>query len=240
MILLRKRAQLEEGLDLGDIINDHNPEVSVKRTPSDIPVLVNSQGFPDSDIKDIPVIGAAIGKPISAELLKHYQDFPEMAYLIGQILGSLRENTNLKVVVTSVDQSRTGKRRKNSEGHLAGSAIDIVFMITEEGQNYVILDLMDSVAFYNYLIHISQALIQPLANIGSAMKLQPVIIGCEYDHVHIEMPWSNRIFPSTNSQIRCTGVPSGIVLASFYNPQKQYGLSSRRIGDGEGRLNLLC
>jgi len=223
------------------------PDVSAKtivecrRSVAGVPLFVNGEVIDPKLVKDGDAIfGVTLGSPASQKARDVLINIPQRKYLIAQVLQAFRELTSLEAIVTSHDLSRGGGKRQNSEGHLNGFATDIIFVLTDaDGNRNVVLDLMNSVAFLAYLRSVSIQVFPALQATATMWQGKPMIFGCEYDHLHIEWPWTERVLPSERSFLRIEGIPAGVVIGTFYNPQPQYGLSQNRAGDGDGALLIL-
>lgn len=208
-------------------------EIRAIRTSTGVPVLVGATEFTKSALKEIAIFGMVAGKPVSSGAIDALNEVPEKRYFIQKVLQAMRDHTNMTVVVTSHDCSRTGKKRVNSEGHLDGSATDVSFCIPsgEEGETLApLVDILNSLSFLSFLKDVATAAFPASVDVARMHWTKPTILGVEYDHVHIEWPWSQRLLPNSPGFISIREVPAGFAIGSFYNPQTVYGLPQSRSG----------
>lgn len=211
--------------------------LTIMRTPTGVPKVVTSDPV-DGKYSEHSILGLVIGYPISNAQEQAILSAPERRFIITNFLKFLRSKTVFQVAVTSHDQSRNGAKRSKSEGHLSGSSTDFIILIEdpETHKRYNVLDTMDSIAYATFLADVASefhALYQPhFANFS-----KPLIIGCEFDHTHIEWPWADRAIPMQPATIRIPSIPAGIVVGSFYNPQLSYGMPQVRSSNPEKILS---
>jgi len=214
--------------------------IELLRSASGVPLLCSSDSIPAKSVKPDELFGLIAGSPISINERDHLGTFPERRFLIRSLLGVIAENTSLLVITTSHDQSRNGKKRMNSKGHSTGSSTDITLCLKRDDGSYaVVLDLMNSVAFMSFLRDVAMKVFPFVQQVNKFWPHNPLVIGCEFDHIHIEWPWTVRVLPSERSFLRLTDIPAFIQVGTFYNPQPLYGLPSRRASIDDGILFML-
>lgn len=211
----------------------------MKNNKVDFSVLRIKDGFPilcSSDV--INLDDTEIKKPFGRAFVDSFSTdemMPERSFMIQNFVKTLSSNTACEVIVTSHDQNRMGQKRRDSEGHLKGYATDFIFSSNDDKKDYhPLVDLGNSVSFLSYLRTCSKDIFASLARTGNLWGDNPLIIGIEYDHLHIEWPWSTRTFPMVQGLLLLKEVPSRIIIALFYNPQPSYQLPDYRSGYQKG------
>jgi len=215
------------------------------RSKGGVPLTCSDAGIPSKSVKQHPIFGHYVGKPFSLNALEQLDGNPERRYVLSGVIRILQENSGLLLIMTSHDQSRSGARRRTSTGHLAGWSSDYIWACpsgSEEAGDamyYPVLDLMNSISFFSYLRSASVLIHQLLLPTINKWNGRELIIGVEYDHVHFEWPWSNRVLPAKQSTMRLTDIASGLHIGTFYNPQPIYGMPPSRSSIEGGILLLL-
>jgi hypothetical protein len=185
-----------------------------------------------------------LGTPISAAQIKMLSNNNDGGQnkkerVIRYLIKALSDLTIFKVAVSSHDLSRNGESRMDSTGHNKGYSTDLVLLIQSGDKIFPIIDLINSMAFIEYLRQAAIQFINYVGKEGLMKKSRNVLIGVEYDHLHIEWPWSDRYIPIDNAPITFRELVPFVTIGTFYNPQQAYGLPRVRSGHEFGTLQSL-
>lgn len=212
-----------------------------RRIKGGLPVLTSRESIHEKTLSACEPFGFVTGRPVSREALDSIT--PLQKFVINGVAKILTQNTAFTLIVTSHDRSRNGNKRTNSIGHSLGFATDFIFCVPEGDEDdhsfYPVVDLINSLAFLNYLRAAAIDAFKLISQIPNAGNGSPIIFGVEYDHLHIEWPWSDRPVPRIKGSVRLVDVPSLVTIGLFYNPQASYGLPPIRSGVEQKMLTVI-
>jgi hypothetical protein len=219
------------------------PSISMQLLHSEkgIPIICSTEDvsadFRNGPFEQIPNV---IGNPISFERIGELNNGSSGSRLrlavMGHVTKSLVDNALFGVAMTSHDQSRTGKSRDDSTGHRDGYCSDFIFIVGEGKNKFPLVDLINSLSFLEYMRVVAESYTQLCKSEINLRNSRNLVIGIEYDHIHIEWPWSTRKIATINSNIRLSPSTGKVMIGSFYHPQLAYGLPKLRLGLKEGVL----
>lgn len=206
-----------------------------------LPILYTKDADDISTFNNHEILIRCIGSPFSPTYFEKMSQIQK--WYLKWLFSGLFQDGELLFAVTSCDLTFRGKRRLTSAGHMNGEAIDFSVFINSPSRNVV--DLYNNLSFIVFLNRKFHALMKFFTITGNQYPFnKPLLIGIEYNHVHMELPWSSRTVSEHPFALQFRDPAPGVKIGIFNNPPTVYGInlpesSSRKASFGVESVFML-